>query len=146
MDRTCDEKRAWQHLLHSPSLDTRGEAETRATQEHLALNCGRGAQNSPSHMVEPVQKLAENRVEWGTFVAALLACRTGVALLRILGEHRRERSASRARGEEREKNNACTHTIVPAVPPLNVNGATQLFTSHDGILECFPKQHKPYVQ
>ena len=43
MDQTCDEKRARQHLPHSSSLDTRGEAETGATQEHLASNCRRGA-------------------------------------------------------------------------------------------------------
>ena len=40
MDRACDEKRARQHLPHSPSLDTRGEADTGATQEHLASNSG----------------------------------------------------------------------------------------------------------
>ena len=39
MDRACDEKRVRQHLPHSPSLDTRGEGETGATQEHLASNC-----------------------------------------------------------------------------------------------------------
>ena len=39
MGRACDEKRARQHLPHSPSLDTRGEAETGETQEHLASNC-----------------------------------------------------------------------------------------------------------
>ena len=33
MDWTCDEKRARQHVTHSPSLDTRGEAETKATVE-----------------------------------------------------------------------------------------------------------------
>ena len=38
---------------------------------------------------------------------------------------RRARSASRARGEEREKNNACTHTIVQAVLPPD----TPLMTS-----------------
>ena len=38
MDRKCDEKRARQPLPHNPSLDTTGEAKTRATQEHLALN------------------------------------------------------------------------------------------------------------
>ena len=43
MDRECDEKRARQHLPHSPSLDTGGEAETGATEEHLASNCRRGA-------------------------------------------------------------------------------------------------------
>ena len=50
MDRACDEKRARQHTPHSPSLDTRGEAETGPTQEHLASNCKRGAQDFPSHL------------------------------------------------------------------------------------------------
>ena len=35
-----------------------------------------------------------------------------------LGEQRRKRGEREVRGEEREKkNNACTHTIVQAVPP-----------------------------
>ena len=50
MDRTCDETRARQHPPYNPSLDTRGEAETRATQEHLSSNCRRGGQDPPSHL------------------------------------------------------------------------------------------------
>ena len=50
MDWTCDERKARQHLLYSSSLDARGEAETRVTQEHLASNCRRGVQDPPSHL------------------------------------------------------------------------------------------------
>ena len=53
MDQTCDEERARQHFLHSLSLDTRGEVKARVTQEHLALNCRRGAQDPPSHLGDP---------------------------------------------------------------------------------------------
>ena len=67
-----------QHLSHSPSLDTRGEAETRATQEHLVSNCRRGVQDPPSHLVKilhhtwrAIQRLAQNR--HGTLCAALHA-------------------------------------------------------------------------
>ena len=74
MDRTCDEKRARKHPPHSPSLDTRREAETMATQEHLASNCGKETQDPPSHL-GTIQKLAQNRQEWGTLVAALHASR-----------------------------------------------------------------------
>ena len=63
MDRTCDEKRARQHLSHSPSLDTIGEAETKSTQEHLASNCRRGAKIL-HHTWGTVQKLAQSRQEW----------------------------------------------------------------------------------
>ena len=62
MERTCHEKRARQHLPHSPSLDTTGEVETRATQELLVSNCRRGAQDLTSHPGY-VQKQAENRQE-----------------------------------------------------------------------------------
>lgn len=47
----CDEKRPRKHLPHSTFLlDTRGEEEARATQEHLVSNCRRGAQDPPSHL------------------------------------------------------------------------------------------------
>ena len=49
MDWICDEKRARQPIPHSPSLDTRGEAETRANQEHLALNCIEGEPKTLYH-------------------------------------------------------------------------------------------------
>ena len=66
IDRTCDEKRARQHPPHSPSVDTRREAET------MAWNCGRGAQDPPSHLED------RNRQEWGTLVAALHASRHNI--------------------------------------------------------------------
>lgn len=53
MDETCVEKRTRQHLLHSPSLNTRAEAEMRASQEHLALNWRGGAKEIPSHLGGP---------------------------------------------------------------------------------------------
>ena len=47
---TCDEKGARKRLPHRPSLDTRGEAETRAAQEYLTSNCRRAAQDPQSHL------------------------------------------------------------------------------------------------
>ena len=47
MDRPCDETRVRKHHPHSLSLDIRGEEEARKTQEHLATDCGRGAQAGP---------------------------------------------------------------------------------------------------
>ena len=49
-DRTLDERRARQHFPHSPSLETREDAGTRATQDHLALYCRRGTQDPSSHL------------------------------------------------------------------------------------------------
>ena len=60
------------HLLHSPSLDTRGKAETRATQEHLHRTV-EGELKTLHHTWGTVQKLAQKIQEWGTFVAALHA-------------------------------------------------------------------------
>lgn len=54
MDLTCDEKTAGQHFPHSPALDTRGEAENE------------GDPITPGIELN-VQKLAQNRQEWGTF-------------------------------------------------------------------------------
>ena len=68
---TCDEKRARQHLTHSPLLDTRGKAEMRAIQEHRVSNYRRGQFRSWG----TTQKLAQNTQEWSTFVAALHASR-----------------------------------------------------------------------
>ena len=45
--------------MHSPSLDTRGEAEMRAIQEHLVSNCRMGARmgaqdtDTPGELSEP---------------------------------------------------------------------------------------------
>ena len=50
LDWTRDKKKAEHYLLHSSPLDSRGEAEERAIQEHLVSNCGKGAQDLPSHM------------------------------------------------------------------------------------------------
>ena len=55
-----------QHLSHSPSLDTRGEAETRATQESKIW--GRTVEREVKTLYHPcgtVQKLFHNRQEWG---------------------------------------------------------------------------------
>lgn len=67
---TFDERRARQPLPHSPSLAIRGEAKTRANQEHLASNCRRGTHDPPSHL-GVVQKLAWYREVLSSFVAAL---------------------------------------------------------------------------
>ena len=72
MDQTCDDKRARQHLPYSPSMDTRGQAETRATQEYLRRTV-EGKLKTLHYTWGTVQKLAQNRQEWGTFVAALHA-------------------------------------------------------------------------
>ena len=40
------------------------------TQEHLASDCGRGAQYALVHLGN-LQKLAQNRQEWRSYVAAL---------------------------------------------------------------------------
>ena len=39
-----------QHLPHNPSLDTRGEAEVRVTQDHLMSSCRRGARYFLIHL------------------------------------------------------------------------------------------------
>ena len=65
----------WHVIRREPgnmSCTTLGEAETRTTQEHLALNCRSRAQEPPSHLGS-IQKLAQNRQKWGTIVAALHA-------------------------------------------------------------------------
>ena len=71
IDQICDEKRVRQHLPHSPSKDTRGEAEMMAIQEHLALNCGRGAQEPP-HLGDHSEAGLE-QTKWGTFAVAVHA-------------------------------------------------------------------------
>lgn len=50
MDRTCHPQTAGQHHLHSPTLDIRMKTQEGTTQEHLASDCGRGAQDSTAHL------------------------------------------------------------------------------------------------
>ena len=48
IDQTSDKKRVRQHHPHSPSLDTRGEAELRVAQEHLAPATRQKGRSRPS--------------------------------------------------------------------------------------------------
>ena len=68
------EQRARQRLRQSPLLDIRGEAVERATQEHLRLTV-EGELETLHHAWGTVQKLAQNRQEWCTFIDALHANR-----------------------------------------------------------------------
>ena len=52
-----------------------GDDEARATQEHLVSNCRRGAQDLQSDLGDQSKAQAQNRQEWGAFVAALHASR-----------------------------------------------------------------------
>ena len=52
-------------------MDTRGEAEMTVIQEHLALNCGRGAQEPP-HLGDHSEAGLE-QTKWGTFAVAIHA-------------------------------------------------------------------------
>ena len=61
---------ARQHLPHSTSLGTREETETRATKDHLASNCRRGAQDFLHH-----------NGTWGTVHNWPRTDRSGVSLL-----------------------------------------------------------------
>jgi len=53
-------------------LDTRGKTQTRTTQEHLALDCRNRDEDLPTYLGNH-SKLAQDRQEWRTFVAALCA-------------------------------------------------------------------------
>ena len=71
MDQTCHQQRAGQHHPQSPTLDTRRKTQVGTTQEHLASDCGRGAQDPKAHL--------ENHSKAGpeqTGVAILCCCRT----------------------------------------------------------------------
>ena len=85
MDRTCDEKRARQHLPYSPSLDTKGETEARATQEHPGRRTVEWELKTLYHTWETVQKLAKNRQEWSTLLPPNMpAGITGMSVMVLL--------------------------------------------------------------
>ena len=61
-------------------LDTRGEVETGANQDHLASNCRRGVQDPPSHLGDCSEADPE-QTGVGTFITALpAASRHGIGM------------------------------------------------------------------
>ena len=60
-----------------------------------------------------------------------VACRTGVICLRFSGERRQPRVTCEERSAK--KNDACTHTIVPALPPSDTPSHHQPITVRNGL-------------
>ena len=74
MDRTCDEKRARQHRPHTLHWTPEGKRKRRRPKNTWRRTV-EGELKTLHHTWGTVQKLAQNRQGWSTFVAALHASR-----------------------------------------------------------------------